>query len=250
MITNIRFKAKTYRFSLLNPIDISISLQNGSKNPNAFHIQNPVFEPFKIGNFVGSTELGGSVNCYNLHINPHGNGTHTECVGHITNGYTINQCLQQFTSIAQIISVEPVVLQNGDLLVTQDLVEPIIINDIEALVIRTLPNTEDKLLRNYSGKNPCYYTEDLCRFLAQKNILHLVIDLPSVDREEDDGKLLAHKAFWQYPNNIRKHATITEMAYIDNNIEDGLYVLQLMIAPFESDASPSKPILYKLIEEI
>jgi hypothetical protein len=75
-----------------------------------------------------------------------------------------------------------------------------------------------------------------------------------VDREEDEGKLLAHKAFWKVKdvNNLnddaRLHCTITEMIFVEDEIQDGSYILNLQIASFENDASPSKPILYKLIE--
>jgi hypothetical protein len=80
----------------------------------------------------------------------------------------------------------------------------------------------------------------------------LLIDLPSVDREEDEGKLLAHKAFWNVKdvNNLNTDAclncTITEMIYVNNEVQDGSYILNLQIASFENDASPSKPVLYSL----
>jgi kynurenine formamidase len=38
--------------------------------------------------------------------------------------------------------------------------------------------------------------EDAALFLHESGIKHLLIDLPSVDKEKDEGKLLAHKAFW------------------------------------------------------
>ena len=75
---------------------------------------------------------------------------------------------------------------------------------------------------------------------------HLLIDLPSVDREEDEGKLLAHKAFWQYPDNIRRNATITELFYATPELKDDLYLLNLQIISLDLDVSPSKPTLYKL----
>ena len=34
--------------------------------------------------------------------------------------------------------------------------------------------------------------------------------------------------------------------YVENKILDGNYILNLQIASFENDASPSKPILYKI----
>jgi hypothetical protein len=75
---------------------------------------------------------------------------------------------------------------------------------------------------------------------------HLLIDMPSIDREMDEGKLLAHHAFWQYPENTQFHKTITEFIYVNNEIIDGTYLLNLQIASFENDASPSKPVLYKI----
>jgi arylformamidase len=85
--------------------------------------------------------------------------------------------------------------------------------------------------------------------LAKNKVKHLLLDLPSVDREEDGGALAAHKAFWQYPESIRMDATITELIYVPNHVGDGLYLLNLQIASFESDASPSKPILYHLLSD-
>ena len=40
--------------------------------------------------------------------------------------------------------------------------------------------------------------------------MHLLIDMPSIDKENDEGKLEAHHAFWNYPNNAQLHKTITE----------------------------------------
>ena len=81
-----------------------------------------------------------------------------------------------------------------------------------------------------------------------KGFEHLLIDLPSVDREEDGAKFLAHKAFWKYPGSVRKYSTIKELIYVANEIEDGIYLLQLNVLNIETDASPSRPILYSLVE--
>ena len=75
---------------------------------------------------------------------------------------------------------------------------------------------------------------------------HLLIDMPSIDKEMDEGKLLAHHAFWQYPTNTQTQKTITEFIFVPNEVLDGTYLLNLQIASFENDASPSKPILYKI----
>jgi len=119
----------------------------------------------------------------------------------------------------------------------------------QAIIIRTLPNMKDKLSAQYSHSNPPYLLEDAAIYLRDKGIDHLLIDLPSVDKEKDEGKLLAHNAFWNTNGKTRLNATITEFIFVPNTVDDGTYFLNLQIAPFENDASPSKPILYALLND-
>ena len=106
---------------------------------------------------------------------------------------------------------------------------------------------------NYSNTNPPYLSEDGARFICESGIQHLLIDLPSLDKEKDEGKLLAHKAFWNVKDtndlnaDARLEATITEMIFVADEIADGSYLLNLQIASFENDASPSKPVLYAVL---
>jgi hypothetical protein len=81
--------------------------------------------------------------------------------------------------------------------------------------------------------------------MANNGIDHLLLDLPSVDREVDGGALAAHRAFWNYPENPRMKATITELIYVPSKVQDGQYFLNLQVAPIENDASPSRPVLYR-----
>ena len=76
-------------------------------------------------------------------------------------------------------------------------------------------------------------------------IKHLMVDLPSVDREVDKT-LIAHKTFWNYPENPILDKTITELIYVPNNVPDGLYIVSIQIMSIESDASPSKIVLYEI----
>jgi hypothetical protein len=123
-----------------------------------------------------------------------------------------------------------------------------------ALVIRTLPNGPDKQSRDYDVEPAAYFSSDAMHWIVARGIDHLVVDLPSVDRAADAGLLTAHRLFWGMPPNAvlaqhatRAHATITELAYIDDVIADGLYLLNLQVAPFNSDAAPSRPLLLQLI---
>ena len=222
---------------------LAIPLDHAHPQPNAYAA--PLYEaaPHKVGDWIGDTRTGASVNFYDLRINPHGNGTHTECVGHISKErYSVHQSLGPGFWLAQLISVFPVKLDNGDRVIDQLEWE----DEVEALIIRTQPNFPDKMVRHYTGTNPPYLHHQLAQKMRESNIMHLLLDLPSVDREEDGGALLAHKAFWNYPELPRLDATISEMIYVDNVIADGLYLLEIQMPAIELDASPSRPYIYPL----
>ncbi len=237
-----------WRADLHRPLDISISLREGQDTVNCFYAPLLEMAPVRMGSFVGDVGLGGPVNFYNVHLNPHGNGTHTECVGHISaEKITLNQCLTNFHFVAILHSVWPQVQTDGDRVITPEQLQDITtLEGVEAVVLRTLPNNEDKCRRHYSGTNPPYLHPEAVAWLVEQGIAHLLVDLPSVDREEDGGKLAAHRAFWCYPEAPRMQATITELIFVNNFIADGLYLLNIQITSLELDASPSKPVLYAL----
>jgi kynurenine formamidase len=250
----------SFEIDLSQPIDISIPLTNTDANPIAWYIEKPQIEPVRFATetsiWVGKVSEGSSTNFNNIFFNPHGHGTHTECLGHITRDfYSINQCLKQFFFTAEVVSIKPKEM-NEDLIITKEQIEQALDGITpQAIVIRTLPNAESKTHKNYSNTNPPYLLKEAAAFIRESGIKHLLIDLPSVDRENDEGKLLAHKAFWNVKdiNNLNADArldcTITEMIFVDDKIKDGPYILNLQIASFENDASPSKPILFKIADE-
>ncbi|MEZ5014652.1 MAG: hypothetical protein R2794_10205 [Chitinophagales bacterium] len=110
--------------------------------------------------------------------------------------------------------------------------------------MRSLPNTEEKRHRNYNNSNPPYFDPEWMAMLAMYGVSHFLTDLPSVDPEVDGGALKAHKAFWDYPEKPRMHATITELIYVPDSLPDGYYLLELNPAPIGTDAAPSNPVLY------
>lgn len=243
------YKDKAYIADLDHPIDISIPLQAGAATVNCFYAPLMEVSPVVAGSFIGDTTLGGPVNFMNVRLNPHGNGTHTECVGHIAKErYTINGQLKYFFYLAKLISLYPVRTEAGDRIITRELLEDCLLPDeAQAVIIRTLPNDTSKRERHYSGMNAPYVSPEAGRYLVECGIEHLLIDLPSVDREEDGGALATHKAFWQYPDNTREGCTITELIYVPDEIFDGFYLLNIQIASFELDVSPSKPVLYRMV---
>lgn len=252
-------KIQNFEIDLSKPIDISIPITNDEQNPIAWYQNAPEINPVVMGDWIGKVSEGkSSTNFNNLFFNPHAHGTHTECLGHITKEfYSINQCLKQFFFWATLISVQPE-KEGEDLVISKSQIEKALQSvdnseiQSEAIVIRTLPNEASKKSLKYSNTNPPFLSEEAALFLRKSGIQHLLIDLPSVDKEKDDGKLVAHKAFWNVTDvnhlnvDARLNSTITEMIFVPNEVLDGNYLLNLQIASFENDASPSKPILYSI----
>lgn len=244
----MKLNGKILTVDLSRNFDLSIPLQASPSNPLAWGVEQPIIKPIKLGDWVGKVTEGASVNFNTIEFSPHGHGTHTECIGHITpEFYSINQLLKEFVFCAEVISVVPENFGKDYRISKKQLMSAMKGAKPTALVVRTIPNTKNKLERNYTGTNWPYLEESAAAYLAEIGVKHLLIDLPSVDKEKDGGKLLAHKAFWRYPENPRYDCTITEMIFVPNEVEDGAYLLNLLIAPFENDASPSKPILYPFL---
>ena len=249
MKIKIEYHSHQYSVDLNKGHDVSIPMIDGHSGPNCFYA--PLFEtsPLTAGAFVGDTRKGSPVNFFNVRLNPHGNGTHTECVGHITKErISINQCLKSSHFLARLISVYPQNMEHGDRCVLLSQLQDNLdnLNGEEAIILRTMPNHADKLKRVYSGTNPAYIEDKAMAYMRKKGIKHFLTDLPSVDREEDGGKLAAHKAFWNFPEQLDKEKTISEMLYIGDEIRDGIYLINIQIPPFELDAAPSRVLLFDL----
>ena len=252
------------------PFDLSIPLTFGAAQPAFFDAPAASATVLEGGGFVGDVRRGGSCNCASYSLIPHCNGTHTECVGHITEDpVSIRDIAIAHFVPALLISVHPQarslsnedagpLAQDADLLITESALVAAAgsaaLAACKAIIIRTLPNTAEKLRRNYSAAPlPPYFTAAAMRWMVSHGIEHVVVDVPSLDRSDDGGKLAAHRVFWGMAPGAtdsalaqRRQATVTEMAYIDAAIPDGPYLLNLQVAPFATDAAPSRPILYAL----
>ena len=249
MIATIRYNSKKYKIDLSEPLDLSIPLRGDTSNVNAWYIDHPKISPHTEGEFVGNVSEGASVNFNDIWFNPHAHITHTECAGHITKKFhSVNKSLDRYFFLAKVITIAPGKL-HGDFVISRKQLQNALGNDIvEAAVIRTLPNTREKISKQYSNTDPPYLLEEAAQFLKERGIEHLLVDLPSIDKEKDEGKLLAHRAFWNMGDKKRLAATITEFIFVDNGIKDGTYFLNLQVAPMENDASPSRPVLHRIIE--
>lgn len=257
MIISINIGGRIYEIDDEKPIDLSIPLRFNGPQPNAYGVAPATSSACEAGSIVGDTRRGGSCNFESHTFIPHCSGTHTECVGHITDErISVRDCLKDVFISAALISIVPE-RTGEDFVLTKDglergLANARIMDEVEALIVRTLPNDDSKLIREYLNDIPPYFSSEALEYIVGLGIKHLLVDLPSVDRIYDEGRLLNHRIFWniepvskEVNPDTRVNNTITELIYVPAEVENGDYLLNLQIAPFESDASPSRPIIFK-----
>lgn len=244
---NIRldYRQVCYAIDLSTPHDLSIPLESGEGHVRAWYLGPARIEPVVMGDWVGEVKQGAAVNFRNVYFNPHGHCTHTETLGHITPGLEpVHKHFKDFFCFASVVSITPVE-SAGDRIITLESIRSRCSEPAEAIIIRTLPNTGTKKNIDYSRTNPPYLEEQAAAWLREAGVRHLLIDTPSVDREEDGGKLAAHHAFWNVPDAPRIDCTISELVFVPDEVEDGLWFMNLQVASFVNDAAPSRPLLFK-----
>src|SRR5688572_13783167 len=215
MVATFTINDHEYAVDLSAAIDLSIPLQFNRPQPNAYGVEPARSRPCVAGDLIGDTRQGGSCNFEQYTLIPHCNGTHTECVGHITHErIAITDCLKDILMPAVLISVEgksvtettetySVSAESDDLLVTRDEIERALSmhsdseSTYQALIVRTLPNDESKKTREYLDRIPPYFTTEAMQQVVELGFEHLVVDAPSIDRLYDQGRLANHRMFWK-----------------------------------------------------
>lgn len=244
MIVSLEHSGKQYNCNLKEGIDLSSTLAKTGDEIRAWYVSESTKKAVEGDGWIGSVKEGSPVNFYNIAFNPHGNGTHTEGFGHISKGWeSVNDQLKEFHFIAHFVILEPKQL-NGDWIIDWESIDHKITDwDFEALIVKAGNYSAG---HDFSHSNPPYFDAEMIAKLRDKGIKHILTDLPSVDKEEDEGKMSAHKAWWNYPEKPRAEATISELLCIVDSTLEGKYLLNLQMAPFHNDASPSRPVIYPL----
>jgi arylformamidase len=256
-----------YVADLRNPHDLAIALQFDAVQPRWFSAPPAHSTPLVSGRFSGEVKSGASCNCSTVTLTPHCDGTHTECAGHLTlERLEARNVVPTGFLTALLVTVTPIPAREteessrpaphaDDLLITgQSLARawPATLRFVpQALIVRTLPNSPNKRMRNYGSEPAAFLSLPAASLLVARGIEHLVLDVPSADRADDGGQLSAHREFFGLPvgkvalaSVHRPQCTITELAYIDDVVPDGMYLLSLQIPALGGDAVPSRPLLY------
>lgn len=231
-------------------VDLAIPLDFSGRQPRFFAGSPASSAPLEVGGFNGQVARGASCNCSVHTLAPHCHGTHTECVGHLTDdGHSLVDHTPEPIRLALLLTLPPD---------TRDISHAALAAAAErweglpwtALIIRTMPNDPDKRYRRYDGPAPApWFLLEAVAWIVSRGVVSLVVDLPSLDRG-DDASLAAHRAYWGLPTDSRRaaeakrvSALVTELAYVPDRVLDGLYLLELQVAPFVSDAAPSRPVI-------
>jgi len=286
----IELQSASYQVNLASSwsLAIPVNFNQPKQQPNHFSANAALASPMQAGGFIGDTKQGGSCNVNELTINPHCNGTHTESIAHICDfsintNVLINQkesetaalTLAQLTLPAlmpcALISITPELaitssenyspkFDEDDLIISRSALEQILVSyqdeQLQALVIRSLPNTSNKRQQAYNSDNqPAFFSREAILYLNARGVEHLVVDVPSIDRLHDDGLMTCHHLFWQVDEgshqvnqNSLVNKTITEMAFIGDEVNDDFYFINIQTPSFHNDAATSRPVLFSAIE--
>ena len=248
-----------YSFDSEAGIDISIPMQfNDNQNPKFYDSSKPIKRYYTFEDSEHSLDKGAGCNVPLIELNVHCMGTHTESAYHISNnGATIDMIKNLNFIPSQLITIKPTSntdenyhapLNNDDLFITKAQLESKIVdnNFLDAIIIRTIPNEEQKKRRDYNAAHHPFLTTDAIIFLRDTGIKHLLIDTPSIDKYDDGGKLGNHHIFFKNKNDDFNYNTITELIFVPNICDDGEYLLNIGLPNFNLDAAPSRPIIYRI----
>jgi kynurenine formamidase len=270
MLITVAINQENYQADLSQPHCLAIPLNFNGAQPNHFGAPKALSKTVEVEGFIGDTHRGGSCNVEAITLTPHCNGTHTESVGHIVNDdIAVASVLTGELIASQLItlgwerakdsvdSYRPNT-ENEDKLITRaslkDKLENIDSSLLRAVIIRTLDNPESKKEAIYNAENqPPFFSVEAMEYLVTRGVEHILVDFPSVDKMYDEGLLANHRLFWNVDEGTntlttlsQPHKTITEMIFVEDEIDDGSYLLSIQIPAFMSDAAPSRPVIYPM----
>jgi arylformamidase len=255
-------KAGAYVADFAAATSLALLLDFDAPHPTHFGAPRARSEAFRVEGFEGDVTRGASCNCRSVTLVPHCNGTHTESASHLTVQQRALQDIVPAGPIpALLLTVSPrdaagseensvPAPQRGDRLITRDALlqawQPHATTRPRALLLRTGTSWQDVA--------PPYLTQQLVQELVARGVEHLLTDLPSVDRLQDEGRLTAHRLFFGLPPGStdlaaaqRAHCTITELAQFPATLRDGPCAVQIQIPAWTGDATPSRPLHLPLV---
>ena len=249
------------------------------KGSGAFHLPKLSTSPFEVsGVFIGDVEQGGSCNVDILHLSPH-KLTHLQTETHIISEGTNISDLGLIEGFALVVDLsgwmglekDETLDSNGrkstnSISVAQlqyavdeaigQVLSPEQRFNLLAIKTRLSLDREDT---DYTGRDPLHLEPEVAQFIHDyheivgnpgRQIQTLILDLPSIDREDDGGLLLAHRNYFGIKDGKSQgeKRSLVEFAYL-RGLETGLYYCQIHPYPIQTNAIIVNPVFYPLINE-
>jgi len=271
---------RSRRFAIGSPISASRDVLlkpfvKSTQSSNAFFIPLPQARTLEFeGQFVGDVERGGSCNVDILSYVPHGI-THLETSAHILGAASAPPTVkdippQHLSGIALLIDLTHLETNPGSRIPWDAVEEKLKQNvlPVSMLAIKTkasmLPPDYDFSGNDFLSVSPSAArgihdyevtingTADPSTIL-QRRIDCLILDLPSIDPEEDQGKLLAHRRFFGLPDTGHdaqdpEKRVLVELARFEN-LSEGYYFVTVTPPLFQANAV-STGIIFQHLTEI
>ena len=249
-------QGERYECDLGSGVSLARPIQFSASRPNPWNVSAPVKTVVTTDGFTGSTQAGGSCNVDQLSLIAHCHGTHTETIGHIVNSDHLVSDLSIPSIIPAIaVSVSPVAADS-----IADTYEPafgpsdhVIAAEHLNLQLEKWAGFTAKALIVRTDSPDAFFTNEAMAAIVDAGVEHLLVDLPSVDRMEDDGLLTNHRIFWDVEagchethEKSRTAYTITELIRVPDQVTDGPCLLSIQVPSVDSDAAPSRPVLYPI----
>jgi len=271
MIARIEWRGRQLTVDFTAGRSLAIVLDPHGAQPSFFAGQPASAETLRHEDYIGSVRQGGSCNAEVIHYIPHCHGTHTEGSGHIgEQARPVQEIIYPTPTLARLITLTVTPANDSSehypggaasalpLLTLAHMSEQLgrqCLSQVEALLVRTLPNPVDKTRRDYAAQ-PDYpvFSSEALTWLSKQPLKHLLIDSPSLDPAHDQGRLRNHRLWWGPCAGLEEvglepwRRSLTEMIYVPDEIQDGAYWLHLELSPILSDACISRPVIYPMAE--
>jgi arylformamidase len=264
--------AQRLPIDLAAPVSLARPVRFDGGGPRHFGAPAAHSRPYAAPGFSGEVRRGASCNCATIELTPHCNGTHTESVAHLVDEpLDVCDLVPLGLMPALVVSAAPVdasatdedsdpAPQAGDRLLTRGAVlagwPATLPFAPRALVLRSAAGEADHDGPGEDADGDAvapYLSRQLVGELVARGIEHLVVDLPSIDRGHDGGRLCGHRLFFGLPPGstrlaqaTRRACTVTEYARIPAALADGPCALQLTLPRLAGDAVPSRPLAFRL----
>jgi kynurenine formamidase len=259
-VKDLNDKTRAFRLTEPAPVSREVDFFPVTKAPNGFSLPRISRKTFVYKDkFIGNVGEGGACNVDILNYVPHGL-THIETSAHILmqdeNAVTIKDIpVQNLSGLVYLLDITDIDAEAGRSVRWQDVEAKLkkITLPIRMLALKTQASLQPRDT-DFSGKDFLYLSPETAEKLHdfKPRINCLLLDLPSIDRESDGGKLAAHRHFFGLPQKgcrweDKEKRTLVELAWF-SDLQEGYYYAFITPQRFQTNAVSTGIVFHPLLE--